>query len=158
MNDAGTDISVALTATRFIAASTFEDDHQRMLWKGNIPICVAEMGLLMFGMGPDQEAFEHRYSMVCKEMAKKVAVDVHAKTLFIGEDPSDENTGLVVYTEQRDTDYTREFFKRWSETRMMVFQYHLKGLNGPIFSLGGLWDKDGWTTLEIGHRGTFHIA
>lgn len=114
----------------------------------DIAICCAYMGCGMFGFGADKEKEEHRLSLLCKEMAKTVAIS--KPDVFIGEDPKDLNSALVEYREEKQTPITESFFTQWEQYKLMLMEFQLVDLQGnPIFVLRGLWDKDHWQGLDI---------
>jgi hypothetical protein len=143
------EISVALTTTKYRVG---EDPITDL----NVPICIAELGMGIFGS--DTEHMEHIFAEVCKKNAQVVDIRPDSKTVFIGNDPAIEETGLVTYTEERGSKYSEEFFKRWKELHVMVFELQMLDLkNEPIFALQGIWRNDHWEKLEIKPWGSLHV-
>ena len=147
------EISVALTSTRFLI--TTESNFPDEIRYSNIPVCIAEMGLHFFG-GPD-EILEHSLSQICLDMAKIVKIDPETKSIFIGANPDEETTGLVIYQEQKDSDCSVEFFSRWKETKIMVFEFGVAG-ESMSFAINGLWKDGKWDFINIGHKQKWHIS
>jgi hypothetical protein len=143
-------ISVALTTTKFMIGR--EDSSTDM----NVPICIAELGMGIFGGNTEQ--MEHLFAEVCRKNAKIVDIHPDKKTIFIGMDPSIEETGLITYTEERNSEYSIEFFKRWSELHCMIFEFQMLDLkNEPLFALQGIWRNDHWEKLDVKPRGSMHV-
>lgn|GEM_PF-4358568 len=146
-------ISVALSTTKFISvpkSDTGGDVLRRRMIENNIPTCISQLGLGLFGFGADKEWFEHISAQSCLSMVKTVSIDPKLRTVFIGVDPSNEETGLVIYQEMRDSDYVKEFFLRWEQTKMLLFEHHCIGFDGkPIFVLRGFWDTNHWESVNI---------
>jgi len=145
------EISVALTSTRFLIATEYEFPDE--IRYGNIPVCIAEMGIHSFG-GPDEQ-FEHIISQSCLSMAKTIKINPENKSVFVGLNPDDENTGLVVYQEQGNSDCAKEFFSRWKETKTMIFEFGVAG-KAMSFAINGLWKDDGWQSIEVGSEQKWH--
>lgn len=153
------DINVALTTTGHTVAVQDASEFLKVTKDADIPVCVANIGLGMFGFGINAEQFELRWAQICIEMAKTVQVDVEKKTVFVGEDPTDTNTGLVEYTELGQGLCASDFFRRWNETHTMVFEFSALNLKGdPLFAIKGIWMQDHWhDELTILSGETLHI-
>ena len=131
-----------------------DNDSPEIYRKLDIPVCCATMGMMLGGFS---ERDELEIAEVCRKMAKTVYVDAANKTLFIGEDPAVEETGLVVYTEKKDSDMSNSFFRRWTDTRHLMFEYQVKGLKGDLFVIKGLWIVDHWHALDIFPSSRLHV-
>jgi len=142
-------IDVALSTTRHLAAFGGPPEMAEQFMRVNLPCCIARIGLGLFGSG--MEELEHRMAEISKNMAKLVHVDVVKKLVFIGENPEDEETGLVWYEEKNETNYTRDFFQRWRETETLLFEFHHLDMNGggSRFVIKGLWTGGKWEHLDI---------
>lgn len=152
-------IKVSLTTSKFspyrVDTQQTEQEYQSFV-ELNIPVCVSEY-LLQVDM-QNKEYAEHIVSNLAKEMAKEVYVDSSNKCVFIGEDHNKEITGIVVYSVFNLNKYEIEFFKRWDETKTMLFEHQVKDFNNQeIFILKGLWLKDKWKYLEILPSSRIHI-
>lgn len=152
------DIRVSLTSTGYLKEYGGGEHSETLIWKNNIPVCVAEFGMMMFG--GDREWFEHTLAQSMLRMAKVIQIDVDSKSLFIGEDPHKEDTGLVVYREcNSSNEYAKEFFRRWSEVESLVMQLHVFGAGHEVmFSIVGLWVKGAWHHLDIKSKGSIFIV
>jgi len=141
------DINVMLSTTGHTVAA---DMHVNQLRESNIPVCLADMSMAVFGFAGDLEPFEHRMAEMSKGMAKTVVVDSKARTVFIGVDPHILESGLVEYTDDVKSVVVDDFFKRWDETHMMIFEFTIFGKpDKERFVIKGLWEKDHWYALEI---------
>jgi hypothetical protein len=127
----------------------------------NVPICVVSLGMSIFSNTLELE--ELLVAKTCCNMAEHVFVDIDKKYVFIGENPQDETTGLVVYEEKRDTIFTREFFSRWQELRTLHFEFQVidpKKSYKPfecIFCVTGLWSTDHWVFKEYRGSNRFEV-
>lgn len=152
------DILVSLTTTGFLAESDVGEKQETGLWKANVPVCIAEIGLMMFNFDQDREKFEHSLAESAKQMAKKIAVYPEKRTIFIGEDPEKLETAMVDYTEEnKENKFADAFFQRWAQTQHMVYQHHFIGTKSVLFSLVGIWLIDHWSYLEIKPKGTMYV-
>lgn len=146
-------INVALSTTGFMASSDGDIQKFREM---NVPVCIAEMGLGIFGSGMEQ--LEHQMAESAKSLAKTVSIDSQAGTVFIGEDPSVEDSGLVVFQEGLYSPMAKAFFERWDQSHMLLFEFHVLGLEGkPRYAIRGLWENDGWSNLEIVASPKIHV-
>jgi hypothetical protein len=150
------DINVALTTTRYIVQS--DTDFPKF----EIPICVATVGLGMLGFSPHEfEREEHNFSQICMNMAKIVHIDIEKQWVFIGEVPTDVETGLIDYTELRKTNFTQSFFQCWERLRTIYMEFQLfnpLAKNKYLFVLNGIWDKNHWVHKNIIPEPRLHIA
>lgn len=149
-------IAVALTTTGFLKESDGGELFETVLWRSNIPICVAEIGIGLFG--PDIEQMEHIMAQSCLASIGSVFIDTEKRFVFIGENPDIEDTGMIIYTPEEDTDCNRSFFARWEESHHLLLQYCFYGMDKkPLFSIVGYWIRDHWKILEVKHSENFHI-
>ena len=155
------DIHVALTTTgHTVVMQDASEEFLKVTKDADIPVCVANIGLGMFGFGINAEQFELRWAQICIEMAKTVQIDTKKKTVFVGKDPTDTDTGLVEYTELGQNNICADdFFRRWNETHTMVFEFSAFNLNGESrFAIKGLWMRDHWHgELTILSGETLHV-
>jgi len=147
------DVSVALTTYGYLIASSGTEKDETLLWRSNLPVCVADMGA--FIIGDTETMAEIEKSII--SMAATVHVDPEKKYVFIGVDPSVEDTGLVIYTEEGDKACAREFFKRWVETKSMFFQFRLMFGSKVHFAMKGLWADGKWLSLAKVVKGFIEI-
>jgi len=113
----------------------------------NIPLCIVKM---LFGIHKtNTEQAEHEISLKCMDMSKNVDVDVDKKTVIIyGENK--EHDALVIYESLQDNEYSNEFFKRWIETKTLLFEFQVRDLNNvDIFSIRGLWTNNKWFNRQV---------
>lgn len=150
-------VKVALTTTGFLKESGGDEFSETMIWKSDAPVCVVEMGFMMFG--DDKEFFEHVIAKSMLEMAKIVFIDIDKKYLFVGENPKKEDTGLVVYEEKDNSNnYASHFFERWQETKSFVIQIHVINMKNIVFSIVGVWANNQWSILEMRPKGNLFIV
>lgn len=143
-------IDVYLTTTKWTHISKIEDiDIANM----DVPVCVAKMGMGMFGFNlHDKEESEHKWSDVCKIMAQHVVVDVVNRSIYIGEyEHFIPNAALVEFQSQSKSAYSDNFFKRWTETKTLLFEFTVIDLSSqqPSFCLRGLWINNSWQSLNV---------
>jgi len=143
-------INVSLSTTDYIAIGS------EALKELSIPICVADMSMSLFGF-PNVENFEHFCSKICMEMAKTVVINSEKHTVFIGEDPSDEDSALVFFDEEPTDQYGKAFYTRWDECQTLLFEFQLKGTGEDRFSIRGLWVKDRWQYLIVSPTGKVEV-
>lgn len=94
------------------------------------------------------ETIEFRWAKIMKEMAKLVLIDSNKKTVYIGEES--ENSGLIEYTEQTGSEYSKHFFERWDQTQTLMLEFIIYDKNNkPITCLKGLWDINHWDYLDF---------
>lgn len=153
------EIRVVLTTTKF---SSSIDDKTSEIRELNEPVCVVQLGMSISSCR-STESDELLVAKTCINMAKHVVVDIDKKAIFVGEDPQDETTGLVVYEEKRDTIYTREFFTRWSELKTLHFEFQVldpRKEHEPfdcLFCIKGYWSLDHWVLREIRGSNRFEL-
>lgn len=156
-------MSVCLTTTGHLVAQQghFLDD---VLVRGNIPVCVVEAGLGIFGK--ESEQMEHIMAQAILTGSKLVHIDAEKKFVFVGEDPSDFKTATVEYIENSMGDKTpsSDFFSRWLDTESMFFEFQVEGVNitdmkstGVLFCILGLWKEGKWDMLEVSPTKKFYI-
>ncbi len=142
-------IDVYLTTTKWIHLQRIEDARIAAL---DIPVCAANIAMLMFGGNAhENEEFEHQWSNMCKDMAKVVVVKPEKRFVYIGDNVNaTEETGLVEYTSEINSEYTNHFFERWIQVKSMLFEFTVIGRSTEaIFCLKGLWVHDHWQFLEV---------
>ena len=140
------DIQVALSSTEHILQLDGPPEWAELLKKQNYPVCVADMGMLIFGSGQEQE--EHHIAELCKGMAKTVFVDKKKQYVFIGENPEIPDTGLIEYTNDVESSCSNSFFKQWGLLKSLFLEFNVIGKE-PLFTLKGLWIINEWKFLEI---------
>lgn len=135
-------LNVALSTTDYLAVGS------EALKELSLPVCVADMSMGLFGF-PNVENFEHFCSEICKDMAKTVVINSEKHTVFIGEDPSDEDSALVFFDEEPKDQYGKAFYSRWDECQILLFEFQIKGTGEDRFCIRGLWVKDHWQFLTV---------
>jgi hypothetical protein len=144
------DIKVALSSTGHLLQIDGPTEILELLKKHDYPICVADMGLGLFGWGNSQEREELCFAEICKEMAKTVFVDPEKRYVFIGGDPEIPETGLIEYTNNDTINYCSDsFFKQWNLLKSLFMEFNVIGPKEPIFTIRGLWTVNEWKFLEI---------
>jgi hypothetical protein len=105
----------------------------------------------MFNSTPQElEIFEHQWSEIAKDMAKIVVINSEKCTLYIGEEPENENGALIQYGEKEPGEHAKNFFKRWEETKQMMLEFNIIGhKNETLFCLKGLWSDNEWKFLNV---------
>lgn len=153
-------ITVFLTTSKFSESTDpqFLGDFKT----SEIPICVGQMGLGMFGFGAELESFENMHSKVMLEMAQIVEVDPEKHTVFIGLVQDGERVGLLEYEAEPSGVTNQEFFRRWKETQTMLFEFVVysmsieqiknpEGQRNPEvrWAVRGLWHDGKWKEIGI---------
>ena len=144
------DITVTLASTKFMRYEDFSLDSSPFI-KMDVPVCIASMMIGFFGGTPqEKEVFELQWSQTCMDMAKFVIVDQDKKTVYIGDKDHLDTGALVEYTVDKPSVYSNNFFERWKETGIMIFEFTMLDFkNEPIFCLKGIWSENSWKNLEI---------
>jgi hypothetical protein len=143
-------IMVYLTTTKFCVASDIVFDNFKTVNSLDIPVCSVQSSLLAFGCSKSEdEVFENDMFKICKEMAKFVIVK--EKSIYIGDDPNAKtDTGLVEYEVDKWSNFSVQFFKRWNQTRTLLFEFVLyNNFNEVRGCLKGFWNLNSWKSLEI---------
>lgn len=145
------DIIVALSSTKF------SNSNDERIISMDVPVCIAVMKLDIISQ--DLERTEQKISEIYKEMAKTVAIDPEKKIVFIGEDPSNEKTGLIIYQDKKQTKYTDSFFKRWQDTGMLLLECQVSNTEEKdVFCIKGIWSDEKWDHLEVYPTSTIHVV
>jgi len=154
------DIGVALTTTKHMSVDYNEISTSVSLIIEDIPVCVVDMTFMIIPIDEDMKQF---IATTLKNSLGKVFIDTEKRFLFIGEDPSNEDTGMIVYQEPRHTIFTDDFFNRWSEIKHMFLEFKVfnqnieKNTTDKLFCLKGLWAIDKWEILEINNNDSFKV-
>ena len=139
-------LTVVLSTTKNILVSDLP--NEKMIKDIDVPLLCASMTIGMFGFGPQMERMEHHMAETCKGMAKVVSIS--KPKVFVGEDPSQEETALIDYTSELITPVEQNFFDQYDKKKMLFMEFQVFGnSNNPIFSLKGLWTVDYWHNLDI---------
>jgi len=146
------ELKVSLTTSKFspysIDVDQTQQEHQSFV-DLNIPVCVSEYYLEIYSSSR-KELIEHIASIAAKEVMKEVFIDVLKKSIFVGVDHNNENTGVIIYNVLNQNKYEAEFFKRWQETKHLMVEHQVLDLSKrSLFAIKGLWIKDHWDRLEI---------
>lgn len=152
------DITVYLTTSKYAVLSDLDDASFETFKALDIPVCVSSFCMLMFNSTPHElEIFENQWSKIAQDMAKIVVIDSKKLSLYIGEEPKNENGALIEYCEEEPGDYAKNFFRRWEETKQMMLEFNIKGNNDEtLFCLKGLWVNSEWKSLNV--EGTSRIS
>jgi len=135
----------------------------------NLPICVGQMGLGMFGFGPGMEQFENQHAQIMLDMAKTVEVDSEKHTVFIGMTENEEKIGLLEYEADLNSVTNQEFFRRWDETHIMILEFVVFSMSIDQLSgapskhdirwvVRGLWQNGKWNEIGIFAHTMFPIG
>ena len=156
------DLAVALTSTKY-ALVTEEGDNTleiEMILQ-DAPVCVAEMYLEVEDVTED---LVKNISTNISTAIDAVEIDSDLKTVFIGSDPLDETTGLVVYQQVNPGKQALSFFERWEETHTLIFEFCVKrkdktGKNlGPIASVRGIRVGEVWKDIQTSKEQRYNIC
>lgn len=152
------DIDVYLTTSKYAVLSDLDSESFEAFKMLDVPVCVSTFCMLMFNSTPRElEKFEHRWAQISKDMAKTVIINSEKCTLYIGEEPENENGALIQYCEKEPGEHAKNFFKRWEETKQMMLEFNINGhKNETLFCLKGLWANNEWKSLDI--QGTSKIS
>jgi hypothetical protein len=150
------DISVALSSTKHLIKIEGSMELTMLLREKDWPICVAEMGMFMYGFG-SLEREELGMAQMCKDMAKVVHVDSARRYVFVGENPDIPETGLIEYTDDRLGDCSKSFFEQWDLLKCLFLEFSVQGAKGPMFCIKGFWDSGSWKFLDIYPRSQISI-
>ncbi len=149
MESPSTGINVYLSTTRHaLDCSTRLEDFQ----EADCPVCTADVHLGMIGFGGDLEKTENQYSQIMLKMAQTVYVNSKEKSLYVGEDPVNmDSGGLIIYQETRpENNFANDFFKQWDLKHMLLLEFAVYDMTStPRFVLKGFWDGDKWHGLKI---------
>jgi len=152
-------VTVALTTTRHIVD---QEESDADIVRQNIPICVAAMSVGLIG---DVEHMEMATSQALLGSCKVVHVDSGRRSIFIGEDPDQPESGILEYTEERpDNQMAADFFTRWDVTHQMVLEFQVwnysieeRKSTDIRFALMGYWAADRWLYLRENTKSKFGI-
>jgi hypothetical protein len=83
------------------------------------------------------------------EMSKHVEIDVDKRTIIIyGKNKNDD--AIVLYEDLKRDDHSDEFFKRWTETQSLIFEFQVHNLkNVAVFAIRGLWLDNKWFGIKV---------
>jgi len=112
------DLSVILSTTKNILVSDIPNEQQ--IKNFDVPLLCTSMGIGMFGFGPQMEHMEHRMAEICKETAKTVFIS--KPRVFVGEDPSQENTALIEYSAEPTSTLEQNFFEQYDKKKMLFME------------------------------------
>lgn len=104
------------------------------------------------------------FASVMKDACKEVFVDPERHAVYIGDDHSKPDTGIVEYVDEDPRSPASDFFARWKETGTMLFECTVMSTGNPAsrptpcFALRGLWDRGRWTSLDIYPSGQMTIV
>lgn len=159
MND-GDDIRVALSTS--IHMRSMDSHVNEVFQRSNIPVCISEMAIGIFGGNTERE--ELGFAELMKNMCKEVFIDPARRYLFIGEDHTNDTTGLVEYTEDRVEGPSADFFIRWPPTQQLFFEHQVFTLKSdfktfePCFSIRGFWSRGKWSSIDIYHSNQITVV
>lgn len=154
------DITVFLTTTKYTKAISGGIDLEEV--RRHIhPICVAEQYVNLS---------RTKFRLIEKDLQKSVRsltggvfIDPSEKTVFVGHNPEDEKTGLVVYKDIGEGEASADFFDFWQLYKSMFFEFQVyrrvNNLQRPTFqfSLSGYWAEGQWKQLVITERCAFSM-
>lgn len=135
-------VFVVLSASKFNLHSDSEE-----LNNINVPLCIVTM--LLDIHKTNIEKIEHETALKCIDMSKNVDVNVDKRTVVIyGKNKEDD--ALVIYEDLKRNEHSNEFFKRWIETKTLLFEFQVHNAdNVDVFAIRGLWTNNAWFGLKI---------
>jgi hypothetical protein len=142
------EIDVYLTTTKWTQVQKMNDIQIATM---DVPVCVAKIVMLMFGFNfHEKEESEHKWSDVCKLMAQYVIIDPTKRFLYIGDDKNAKSGTALVEFQSPVSEYSTHFFKRWVETKSLLFEFTVMDANQQsLFCIRGLWVNNSWQTLDV---------
>lgn len=137
----GSDVRVVLTTTKFVTFNPMKNV--------DCPVCVVEMGMLMFGFSPsDNEKFEYVMADAVKEMLTNVDINVEERTVFIG----GLDCPLVSYKAFPIGEKLFEdaFFSRWAVCKTLAFEMQILKDQGTILTVSAVYNdqEKKWSEIE----------
>jgi len=149
IDDLSNNITVILSATKFCPSDT-------NMQADNIPICIVQMGIAIFGFNEiERKKYLRHLAETAKKMAGLVKINSELRTVIIKEYENSENGEeiLVEYRSKRPKlhVYEHEFFSRWDECHTLSFEYQVSDIktSKDIFAVRGFWTDDRWHDLDI---------
>lgn len=146
------DLAVSLTTSgRVLIQEGVSDTHVNML-VADLPVLVAEVRM------PFPEitgSLRGKVGIAIISSVEKVYISSDIRRVFIGQDPDNEETGLVSYDDYDETEATNNFFRRWDETQSLIFEYTAIGINdkgkdiGIIACASGFYSQEIWKDLKL---------
>jgi hypothetical protein len=156
------DIQVALTTTEYSFVTQDGDNKMEIdLIIKNIPVLVAESFMYLTEL-PDE--LKRRINTAISTKLDVVDINSNLRTVFIGEDSTREETGLVLYQDLKCSPQTDAFFKRWDETGTLIYEYTIIRIDltgnkiGIIACIRGVRVHNNWVRLEIVDEPNLHIT
>jgi hypothetical protein len=155
------DITVFLTTTQHTKKVLSKDFKLEKTQMDHRSICVAEQYLNI----PRQEyrKLDKTYQKTAISLAQKVHIDTETHSVFIGQDPDKEESGLVVYQQQNPFGASQDFFDTWQTYHDLLFEFQvyrrISGFQRPPlkFCIRGLWRNDSWSQLFIANSCAFNM-
>lgn len=156
------DITVFLTTTSHTKRVLSTDFKTNQIKTNCRSICVAEQYLNMSRQ--EYRRFDKSYQKAAISLADRVQINPATHTIFIGENPDKEETGLVVYRQQNPSGSSQDFFDAWQTYRDLFFEFQVyrrnSGFQKPSlqFCIRGLWKNDAWCQLFIANACAFSMV
>lgn len=153
------ELGIALTTTEFMVITDDGNNSVEIdLMLRNIPVCVCNAELDL----PDEIPPE---SVLNLARAISTGIDVveinsNLRTIFIGSDIDNEESALVSHQTFSNTPRINEFFKRWDEIQVLMFQFSVKRRsdNQVIACIRGARSNNQWQSLQLIDEPTLKIS
>lgn len=160
-SDGMLDAKVALATTEHVLITEDGDNEMEInLILQNTPVLVSETNMYFPEITPDLMSRIHHSLTTGMDV---VDINSNLMSVFIGEDPEKEETGMVIYQEFSDNPTIKDFFRRWDETHTLIFEFTLRRVGANQEDLGviacsrGIRVGDKWVKLEIIKEPTIHV-
>jgi hypothetical protein len=161
MSDEMADLVVALTTTEYTYISEKGNNQLEVdIIIDNLPVCIAELELFIPNIS---DCYTKHIQKVLLESKSPVFIDEDIRKIFIGENSTFEEKGLLSYTDYDLSPQSTQFFKRWEETETLLFEYTIKRIDhtgkdiGTIACVSGMWSQDTWKRFDIVEKPVFTI-
>jgi len=153
------DIKIILTSTKHIIQSEMPQELLEQIRDWNLPMCMAEMGMSLYGFGKNLEREELNFAQLCMGMCKVVHVDPEKRFLFIGGNIQEETSALVEYTDNVRDFNSDAFFTQWKVLKGLFFEFQVVDpmKRDSIFCIKGIWYNDKWEYIDIFSDGNIKI-
>lgn len=119
------DFKVALTTSSYTVITDGGDNTTEIdLMIEDVPACVCELKADF----PIRVSLKYkiRLKQTLLSYLKVLEINSDLRSIFIGLDPEDDLTSLVEHHSFESTPRTDNFFKRWDEAHILMFQYTIR--------------------------------
>ena len=112
----------------------------------NFPVCLAKQQIEIISGDPNL-AVECLTEPI-KDLAEIVAIDHRMRTVYVGKNNPNYDSGLIIYSDDRPLNIVRNFFQRWRETEELFLEYQILNDDNFLFCLRGYWLRTKWESLD----------